>query len=59
LHICCVGIFFVSISILGCIVFLLDEIFGQVQFTAGFSFGTNKNLIFLRIFLAKLVGYFV
>jgi hypothetical protein len=41
--------------------FLLDVIFGKVQFTMvilPIFFGTNKNLIFLRIFLAKLVGYF-
>jgi hypothetical protein len=28
------------------------------RYNARFSFGTNKNLIFFRLFLANLVGYF-
>jgi len=28
------------------------------RYNAGFSFGTNKNLTFLRLFLENLVGYF-
>jgi hypothetical protein len=41
--------------------YLLFVIFGKVHFTAvimSIFFGTNKNQIFLRIFLAYLVGYF-
>jgi hypothetical protein len=46
------------IAVLG---YLLVVIFGKVHFTAVIMpnfFWTNKNLIFLRIFSAYLVGYF-
>jgi hypothetical protein len=46
-------------TVLGYLLFL---IFGKVHFSSvimpNFFLGTNKNLIFLRILLAYLVGYF-
>lgn len=59
--ICCVGIICFC-SIVDCIVIFIVFNFWKspiyCRYTAGFSFGTNKNLIFLRIFFTKLVGYF-
>jgi hypothetical protein len=59
--ICCVGIICFG-NILDCSVILASCIFLESPFycryNAGFSFGTNKILTFLRLFLANLVGYF-
>jgi len=59
--ICCVGNICFGI-ILECIVISAGCNFRKnpfyCRYNAGFSFGTNKNLNFLRLFLANIVGYF-
>jgi hypothetical protein len=59
--ICCVGNICFDI-ILDCIMIFAGCNFWKSPFyccyNVGFFLGTDKNLIFLRLFLANLVGYF-